>query len=96
MPVPVYYFRLEDYIELVDWSGRQIHPNKRGYIDSHIPEVLQRLNISPDNWQYLTLKFESSFKRMAGHPDKADNLCESLGQQWMHGIKQCRQLFSLE
>jgi hypothetical protein len=89
-------FRLEDYIELVDWSGRQIHPDKRGYIDSQVPEVLQRLNISSDNWQYLTLKFESSFKRMAGHSDKVTNICNSLDQQWVHGIKQCRQLFSLE
>ena len=89
-------FRLEDYIELVDWSGRQIHPDKRGYIDSTTPDILQRLAISPENWQYLTSTFETSFKRMAGHPDNAKQLSESLGQQWMQGIKQCRQLFSLE
>ena len=36
-------FRLVDYLELVDWTGRQIREDKRGPIDSDLPCILERL-----------------------------------------------------
>jgi hypothetical protein len=33
-------FRLKDYLELVDWTGRAILKNKRGYIADHQPPIL--------------------------------------------------------
>lgn len=30
-------FRLMDYLELVDWTGRQIPEDKRGYLSSALP-----------------------------------------------------------
>ncbi|WP_413663089.1 hypothetical protein ACG1BZ_18435 [Microbulbifer sp. CNSA002] len=40
-------FQLDHYLELVDWSGRQLHPKKRGAISENIPPILNRLGISP-------------------------------------------------
>ena len=42
-------FTIEDYLELVDLTGRGIRQNKRGFIDNATPCVLERLNISPEN-----------------------------------------------
>ena len=43
-------FSLTAYIELVDWTGRIIRENKRGYIEKNLPPILQRLNIPPKQW----------------------------------------------
>ncbi|MGF1760602.1 Mobile element protein [Photobacterium sagamiensis] len=42
--------RLMDYIELVDWTGRQLRENKTGYIESTIPPILHRLSIEQQDW----------------------------------------------
>ena len=59
-------FRLTDYLELVDWTGRQIREDKRGAIDSDLPVILERLDIEEDHWLYMTQNFESSFKTLVG------------------------------
>ena len=35
----------KDYLELVDWGGREIKRNKRGYIPAHVPPILTRLKM---------------------------------------------------
>ena len=40
-------FRLSDYLELVDWTGRQLREGKRGAIQSDVPPILERLHIEP-------------------------------------------------
>ena len=42
-------FNLKDYLELVDWGGREIKRNKRGYIPASVPPIFTRLrmNASP-------------------------------------------------
>jgi len=54
-------FSLHDYLELVDWSGRAIHPNKKGYISENTPPILTRLSIAPDALlDYLSRKEKGS------------------------------------
>ncbi|MEX1216608.1 transposase [Saccharospirillum sp.] len=59
-------FRLQDYLELVDWTGRQIRDDKRGNINNSIPPILERLNIDAEHWVYNTQHFESQFKSLVG------------------------------
>jgi hypothetical protein len=59
-------FHLIDYIELLDWTGRAILEDKRGFISSEQPPMLERLKIDPKNWLYMTQKFESQFKGLVG------------------------------
>src|SRR5690606_5982451 len=40
---PAIPYTLRDYLALVDWSGRLIHEDKRGAIDSGLPPILKRL-----------------------------------------------------
>jgi len=39
-------FKLKDYLELVDWSGREIKRYKRGHILADAPPILIRLNMN--------------------------------------------------
>ncbi|MCX2796364.1 transposase [Microbulbifer thermotolerans] len=47
-PMPVGLpFQLQDYLDLVDWSGRCLREDKRGAIDKQLPPILERLQIDP-------------------------------------------------
>lgn len=40
---------LEEYLRLLDWTGRQIRPGKRGRISSDLPPILERLGLPTVN-----------------------------------------------
>ena len=72
-------FKLLDYIDLVEWTGRQMRANKRGKINSNLPPILKRLNFETDNWLYLTHHFESKLKGLIGSLHNLKQACEKLG-----------------
>jgi REP element-mobilizing transposase RayT len=86
-------FQLTDYLELVDWSGRIIRTNKRGAIAEDTPPILQRLNIDPEHWIYLTQHYESSFKGLVGSVYKLRQTCVALGYERTPGLRGCEQFF---
>jgi len=86
-------FRLTDYLELVDWTGRQIRANKRGSIDGGLPCILARLDIDEEHWLYMTQNFESSFKTLVGAVHSLRKVCEEMGYQRMPGRASCEALF---
>jgi len=57
----LYAFR--DYLELVDWTGRMIRVDKRGFIDNALPPILARLGISAEQWLVNTTDFEAIHAR---------------------------------
>ena len=68
-------FNLIDYFELVDWTGRAIREDKRGYISESAPPILQRLNISPAHWIEITSSFECRFKGIVGTVESVRKWC---------------------
>jgi len=87
-------FHLNDYLELVDWSGRILREDKKGTIPEELPSILQRLQLDARNWCYLTRNFEHPFKHLVGAAHHVRSACEALGQRWAQGISQCERLFS--
>jgi len=61
----------------------------REVIPEHLPEILQRLDIDPRNWMYLTNNFEHPFKNLVGAAHHVREACEAMGKNWVHGISQC-------
>ncbi|KKL66382.1 hypothetical protein LCGC14_2145550 [marine sediment metagenome] len=59
-------FSLQNYIQLVDYTGRIIRPDKRGSIPDHLPPILQRLNLNQKQWLENTTQFEQIFYRKFG------------------------------
>lgn len=84
---------MKDYIELVEWTGRSIHPGKRGLISSDLPPIFKRLKISPEEWTDLALNFERHFTHWVGGESKLQQVCESKGMRHVHGSAHCRQVF---
>jgi hypothetical protein len=59
-------FELEEYLALVDWTGRILRTDKRGAIDAELPPILERLSIAPTAWKTLTSSFEDHFSHWVG------------------------------
>ncbi|MCP4389501.1 MAG: transposase [Gammaproteobacteria bacterium] len=56
-------YSFPDYLQLIDWTGRAIRSDKRGFIDSDLPSILTRLQISPEQWRINTTRFETIHAR---------------------------------
>jgi REP element-mobilizing transposase RayT len=85
-------FRPQDYLELVDSTGRTIRGDKRGSINEYLPPILERLAIEPKHWLYMTNHFESRFKSMVGGWYELKKVYRNLGYQRTPGLKSCKQL----
>ena len=51
------------YLEMIDWTGRQLRPDKRGRIDPGLPTILERLQVSPARWCESSSDFERIHSR---------------------------------
>ncbi len=78
-------FRLSDYLELVDWTGRILREDKRGAIDKQQPAILERLHIENAHWIYLSKHFESRCKGLVGTAYKIRQAAMALGYQRLPG-----------
>jgi hypothetical protein len=59
-------FSVKDYIELVEDIGRIIREDKHGAISAGNQNILNRLNIAPENWLKITTEFDGLFKGAVG------------------------------
>ena len=55
-------FQLQDYIELVELSGRYLHPNKKGRIDDSASPILTRVGLAHTDWNKMVTGIETTFK----------------------------------
>ena len=76
-----------DYLQLVDWTGRQWHQSKRGRIDPALPAILGRLNADAKQWVTQLRQFNSWHGRALGSVAALEAYCEQLGQRWLRGLK---------
>lgn len=51
------FLSLPEYLRLLDWTGRQLYPGKRGQIVADAAPILERLEISPELWLQLVNQF---------------------------------------
>lgn len=92
-PMPVGLpFRLDDYLTLLDWTGRALRDDKRGAIPYSLPPILDRLQIEAKHWLYMTTHFESKFKGMVGGWYELKKVYRQLGYQRTPGLQPCKQL----
>jgi len=54
-------FCLEDYLTLVDETGRITRKGKRGAIAPNLLPILARLNLDPDRWCERATAFEATY-----------------------------------
>jgi hypothetical protein len=82
-----------EYLELLDWTGRQIRADKSGAIPPDLCPILQRLNLSGEGWLKLVHDFRRKFRRAAGTPASLAREANKRGCRKMHGIVHSRAIF---
>lgn len=75
-----------DYLELVDHTGRRIHPGKRGAIFGPPPAALTRIGYTADQWQRQVLAVGSGYSRAIGAVDVLIEKAREIDQSWLRGI----------
>jgi hypothetical protein len=86
-------FAFEDYLELVDWTGRAIRSDKRGYIPSGHPAILDRLGIDPEQFIGYSARMLKAFGTAVGAPASLASLCARRQTKYLRGIRAARQMF---
>ncbi len=75
---------LRSYLELIDWTGRQIHRRKVGKVPDHLAPILSRIGLAPPAWCALIRKFDRKFKRAVGSRANLKREAKRIGKQWLH------------
>ena len=83
-------FSVKDYIVLVEDTGRIIREEKRGVISTSSQVILNRLNISAENWLKITTDFGSLFKSAVGALPALTEYCEHLERKRQQGAANCQ------
>ncbi len=86
-------FTLKDYLELADWTGRNVRDDKRGSIDASTPSILQKLQLDEDTWMETVQGFSKGFYSFVGPEEQLKSLCQKQKRHWVRGINACRKLF---
>ena len=87
-------FELKSYLLLVEQTGRCISADKPGYIEHHLPPILERLNFEAENWLTLTTQFENLFHGAAGRVGAIESYCIKTARKRRSNITNSRILLA--
>ncbi|ELI6424624.1 transposase [Aeromonas veronii] len=77
-------YTFTDYLMLVDWTGRAIRTDKRGYIQAHLGPILERLGLDGDRWLKQVTLFRRQGIRVVGDRDQCQQFAHHCGQRRCH------------
>lgn len=78
--------RLGEYLALLEWTGRQVRPGKRGSIPVDAPSVLAMLDTEPCRWAMRVKAIGSGYWRAVGEVHDLLEIAQHLGQRWLKGV----------
>jgi len=83
---------LHDYLELVDWGGRVLCPDKRGAIDADAPHILRRVGLDPALFIQCAGDFMYIFGLTVGSPQAMAVCCARRQVKFLRGMKAAREM----
>ncbi len=84
----------DQYLELLDWTGRQLAAGKRGHIDVAYPPILERIGLRPGAWLDMISEFETWFHGAVGRVEGMVDQAARTGRNWIQGVRRCRDAFT--
>ena len=79
------HLAIDQYLELLDCTGRQIRTGKRAHIAPGLRPVLARLELDGDTWVENVEAYGGLFRRIAGKAQRLGELARASGRAWLHG-----------
>ena len=75
-----------EYIDLVDFTGREMHPGKRGVIKIDEPKALLRLGFDKNHWTMKVKGVGSGYWRVVGSLEELIEKAKEIKQRTLFGI----------
>jgi hypothetical protein len=86
--------KLDEYLQLLDWAGRELRANKRGAIPAHLAPIIQRLGVEGDELLDTLEDFPRLFRRLVGTAEQIVQRAQEVGRRWMHGVRPAAKVFN--
>ncbi len=87
-------FKLMDYLELIDLTGKVIRSDKRGALDMSLTPILQCINLTSEQWLEVSTGFEKHFKTAVGSETLLAEYCKHTELKRRSGLNACKRLLS--
>ncbi|NJS37619.1 MAG: transposase [Brachymonas sp.] len=78
--------KVKDYLELVDWTGRQIRDDKRGSISKQVPNIVQKIEDDAARWPTRVKAIGSGYWRVIGEAEDLIDTAKAIGQKFLCGL----------
>jgi REP element-mobilizing transposase RayT len=85
---------LDDYLVLLDWTGKQARKDKPGKIPTDLEPILTRLDIATESWLSTVKHFDNWFHNVAGKLDAVRKAALVAGNKWFAGVKGAKTAFN--
>lgn len=72
-----------DYLNLLDWTGRELLRSKRGSIDTSAPEIMLRLGYTSQHWMSTQKPRVAWMQKAIGQAESLKKYCAAMGQRWI-------------
>jgi hypothetical protein len=89
---PALSLKQGQYIELVQWTGHHLRPDKKGAIPKYAPSALGKTGCSAKHWPTHVKAVGSGYWRMIGSAEQLIEKAQAIGQRWIKGISIARQV----
>ena len=86
-------YAFDDYLELVDWMGRAVHPSKRGRIPSGRPRILDRLGMDAEALAQEANKLLKAFGGAVGSPASLTAARAQRQLAYLRGLRAAERVF---
>jgi hypothetical protein len=84
----------EQYLSLLDWTGRQLRPDKRGAIPADLAPILDRLGLSASKLPGVVSGFAKQFHSAVGRVDSLREFASRLGRRRVAGVRHAASAFT--
>jgi REP element-mobilizing transposase RayT len=93
-PSVLAHLSTETYLELLDWTGRQLRTGKRGRLAADLRPVLERLDLDVEAWVDNIAGYASLFHHLAAKLPRLQQLAQASGRAWFQGHRGARRLYA--
>lgn len=76
-------FRFDDYLRLLDWSGRIIRQDKHVAIPETVPPLIEQFGITTARWQTAMKPPAPWHQKALGSAAHIKKYCQAIGQRWL-------------
>ena len=81
------------YMELVDWTGRQLRKDKPGVISPEIRPLLDSLDLDAREWVNTVRMYRKRFGLVAGTAERIREVAAKIGKCWLKGCRSSEAVF---